>query len=78
MRIEQQLLARITPDDREALVEVAHFLRKAEHVWNRIDGGKQCELNVQHHDDGSLALCLRRAMQAADELIEASEGAGKR
>ncbi|KQB60508.1 MULTISPECIES: hypothetical protein [Betaproteobacteria] len=78
MRIEQQLLARITPDDREALVEVAHFLRKAEHVWNRIDGGKQCELNAQHHDDGSLALCLRRAMQAADELIEASEGVGKR
>lgn len=78
MRIEQQLLARITPDDREALVEVAHFLRRAEHAWNRIDGGKQCELNVQHHDDGSLALCLRRAMQAADELIEASEGAGKR
>ena len=78
MRIEQQLLARITPDDREALVEVDHFLRSAEHAWNRIDGGKQCELNVQHHDDGSLALCLRRAMQAADELIEASEGADNR
>jgi len=27
-------------------------------------------------DEGSLALCLRRAMQAADELIEATHGAG--
>ena len=78
MLLDPRLLERITPDDREALFEVAHFLRKAEHAWNRIDGGRQCELNAQHHDDGSRALCLRRAMQAADELIEASEGAGKR
>lgn len=75
MMLDKELLARITPDDRGALFEVAHFLLKAERAWNRIDQGKQCELNAQHHDDGSLALSLRRAMQAADELIEATRGA---
>jgi len=68
---------RITMDDRGALFEVAHFLRKAERAWNRIATDKQSELNALHHDDGSLALCLRRAMQAADELIEASQAAGR-
>jgi hypothetical protein len=84
MMLDQQLLARMTPDDRGALFEVAHFLLKAERAllkaeraWNRIDQGKQCELNAQHHDDGSLALCLRRAMQAVDELIEATKEAGQ-
>lgn len=77
MPLEQQLLARITADDRGSLCEVAHFLRKAERAWNRIDQGKQCELNAMHHDEGSLALCLRRAMQAVDELIEATKGAGR-
>ena len=76
MPLEQQLLDRITPDDRGALCEVAHFLCKAERAWNRIDQGKQCELNAQQHDGGSLALCLGRAMQAADELIAATQGAG--
>ena len=77
MPLEQQLLDRITLDDRGALREIGCFLRKAERAWNRIDRGKQCELNAMHHDEGSLALCLRRAMQAADELIEATKGAGR-
>ncbi len=77
MPLGQQLLARITPDDRGSLCEVAHFLRKAERAWNRIEQGKQCELNAMHHDEGSLALCLRRATQAVDELIEATKGAGR-
>lgn len=74
MPLEQQLLERITLDDRGALFEVAHFLGKAERAWDRIATKKQSELNAMHHDDGSLALCLRRAMQAADELIEATKG----
>lgn len=77
MRMEEQLLARITPEDRGALFEIAHFLRKAERAWNQIDPPMQSELNAQHHDEGSLALCLRRAMQAAEELIEATKGAGQ-
>lgn len=77
MPLEQQLLDRITPDDRGALCEVAHFLCKAEMAWNRIDQGKQCELNAMHHDEGAPALCLRRAMQAVDELIEATKGSGR-
>lgn len=39
--------------------------------------GKQCELGAMHHDDGSLALCLRRAIQAAEELFEAGMGGGE-
>lgn len=74
MPLEQQLLDQITPDDRDALLDIAHFLGKAEQAWNRIDRGKQSELNAMHHDDGFLTLCLRRAMQAADELIEATKG----
>jgi hypothetical protein len=74
MPLEQQLLDRITLDDRGALFEVAHFLGKAERAWDRITTEKQSELNAMHHDDGSLALCLRRTMQAADELIEATKG----
>lgn len=70
-------MERITPDDRGALREVARFLCRAERAWNRIDRGKQCELNAMHHDEGSLALSLRRAMQATDELIEATKGAGR-
>lgn len=77
MRMEEQLLARITGDDREVLIEVAHFLRKAECAWHRIDRSLQSELNAQHHDEGSLALCMRRAMRAVDELIEATKGAGQ-
>lgn len=77
MPLEQQLLDRITLDDRSALFEVALFLGKAGRSWNRIAREKQSELNAMHHDDGSLALCLRRAMQAADELIEVIQGAGR-
>lgn len=76
MPLEQQLLDRITPDDRGALSEVAHFLRKAERAWNRIDQGKQCELNAMDYDEGALALSLRRTLQAVDELIEATKGSG--
>jgi len=76
MRMEEQLLARITPEDRGALFEAAHFLRKAERAWNQIDSSLQSELNARHHDEGSLALCLRRAVQAVDELIEATQGGG--
>lgn len=76
MMLDQQLLDRIVLDDRDALGEVAHRLREAERAWNRIERGKQTELNAMHHDDGSLALCLRRALQAADELIVATQGAG--
>ena len=76
MKLDQQLLDRITLNDRDALREVAHLLREADRAWNRIERGKQTELNAMHHDDGSLALCLRRALQAADELIVATQGAG--
>lgn len=72
MNLEQQLLARITADDRDALVEVVTFLGEAERSWSRIDRDRQCELNAMHHADGSLALCLRRAIQAAEELMAAS------
>lgn len=78
MKLDQQLLDRITLNDRDALCEVAHLLREAERAWNRIERGKQTELNAMHHDEGSLALCLRRAQQAADELIVATQGAGER
>lgn len=77
MMLEQQLLDRITTDDQGALYEVAHLLRRTERAWNRIERGKQAELNAMHHDDGSLALCLRHAQQAVDELIAAIQGAGQ-
>jgi hypothetical protein len=28
-----------------ALIEVYHLLNKAQQAWNRIESGKQCELN---------------------------------
>ena len=59
-----------------AMYEAAHYLRRAERAWSQIDPTKQCELNAVHHDEGSLALCLRRAIQAADDLIEAVKEAG--
>ena len=67
MMLEQQLLDRITAEDRDALHDVAHLLRRTEGAWNRIERGKQAELNAMHHEEGSLALCLRRAQQAVDE-----------
>lgn len=77
MMLEQQLLDRITADDQDALYEAALLLRRTERAWNRIERGKQAELNAMHHDDGSLALCLHRAQQAVDELIAAIQGAGQ-
>jgi uncharacterized protein YecT (DUF1311 family) len=76
MKLDQQLLERITSDDRDALREVAHLLCEAQRAWNRIERGKQTELNAMHRDDGSLALCLYRATQAVDGLIAATQGAG--
>lgn len=77
MMLEQQLLDRITAEDRDALHDVAHLLRRTAGAWNRIERGKQAELNAMHHEEGSLALCLRRAQQAVDELIAAVQGAGQ-
>jgi len=70
MTFEQQLLDRITLDDRAALFEVARFLEQAARSWNRVEAGKRCELNALHHDDRSLASSLYWAIRAADELIE--------
>lgn len=78
MMLDQQLLNRISLNDRGALREVAHLLCEAQRAWSRIERGKQTELNAMHCDDGSLALCLRRAQQAADELIVATHGTGER
>ncbi len=58
-----------------SLSEVAGLLRRALRAWNQISPDKQCELNAMHHDEGSLALCLRRAEQAADELVEGTKDA---
>lgn len=67
--MEQQLIDRLTPADRAALQKVAKLLNEATIVWNKIDGGKQCELNAEHHEEGSLAHCLRWGTQAAEELV---------
>jgi hypothetical protein len=36
----------------------------------------QCELSAMHRDEGSMALRLRRPIQAADDLIDAVKDAG--
>lgn len=77
MMLEQQLFDRITAEDRDALHDVAHLLCEAQRAWNRIERGKQAELNAMHHDDGSFALCLCRAQQAVDEWIAAVQGAAQ-
>ncbi|WP_150430735.1 hypothetical protein [Dechloromonas sp. CZR5] len=77
MPMEQQLLDRITLEDRKALLEVCGLLSKVEQAWHRIDSGKRCELNAMHHEESSLAYCLRWGMQAVDELIELTQGVGK-
>ncbi len=64
------MLDRITPADRAALSKVCRLLNEAHQVWNRIESGKQCELNAVHHAETSLAYCLRWGIQAAEELIE--------
>lgn len=75
--MEQQLLDRITLEDRKALSEVRRLLSEAQQAWHRIESGKQCELNAMHHEDSSLAYCLRWGVQAADELIELFQEMGK-
>jgi len=77
MPMEQQLLNRITLEDRKALLEIRRLLSEAQQAWHRIDSGRRCELNAMHHEDSSLAYCLRWGMQAADELIELIQGLGK-
>lgn len=77
MPLEKQLLDRINLEDRMALIEVRHLLNKAQLAWNRIESGKQCELNAVHHEESSLAHCLRWGTQAAEDLIGLTEGVGK-
>lgn len=75
MTLDQHLLDRLMLDDEKALREVAYFLGLAEQSWNRIDRCKQSELAAMHHAEGSLPLCLLRAMQAVDDLIAAARAA---
>jgi len=77
MLLEKHLLDRITLEERMALIEVRHLLNKAQQAWNRIESGKQCELNAVHHDENSLAHCLRWGTQAVEEMMELTKGAGK-
>lgn len=77
MPLEKHLLDRITLEERMVLIEVRHLLNKAQQAWNRIESGKQCELNAVHHDENSLAHCLRWGTLAAEDLIELTKGAGK-
>lgn len=77
MPLEKYLLDRITMEERMALIEVRHLLNKAQQAWNRIESGKQCELNGVHHEECSLAHCLRWGTQAAEDLIELVKGLGK-
>ena len=60
-----------------ALIEVGHLLNQAQQAWNRIESGKQCELNAMHHEESSLAHCLRWGTQAAEDLIGLTKGTGK-
>ncbi len=76
MPLEKQLLDRINLEDRMALIEVHRLPNKAQQAWNRIDSGKQCELNGVHHEESSLAHCLRWGKQAAEDLVELAKGAG--
>jgi len=75
--LEQQLLDRITMADRAVLAEIHDLLDRAQRAWNRIDGGKQCELNDVHHEACSLAHCLRWGEQAVNELIRMTAGDGR-
>lgn len=77
MPLGKNLCGRITLEDRMALIEVHHLFNKAQQAWNRIESGKQCELNAMHHEESSLAHCLRWGTQAAEELIEQTKGTGK-
>lgn len=77
MTLDPHLLDRLTQGDKDALNELACFLGLAQQSWNRIDRATQCELNAMHHAEGSLALCLSRAITAAEELIAAATAAGQ-
>lgn len=76
MALDPSLLDRLTLNDKGALREVGYFLGLAERSWNRIDGCTQCELTAMHDAEGSLALCLTRAIQAVEELMAATASAG--
>lgn len=77
MMLEKHLLDQITVEDRTALIEVCCLLDKAQQAWNRIESGKQCELNAVHNEDGSLAHCLRWGRQAAEDLVGLTQDVGK-
>lgn len=74
MPLEKHLLDRITLEDRMVLIEVCHLLNEARQAWNRIKSGKQCKLNAVHHEESSLAYCLRWGTQAVEDLIELTKG----
>jgi len=76
MPLEKHLIDRITWEERVALIEVHHLLNQAQQAWNRIESGKQCELNGVHHEESSLAHCLRWGKQAAEDLVELAKGTG--
>lgn len=71
MTLDQNLIERLTLDDKRALHELGHLLGLAQQSWNRIDRCKQSELTAMHHAEGSLAFCLARAIQAVEELTAA-------
>ncbi|MBI5861312.1 MAG: hypothetical protein HZB64_03900 [Rhodocyclales bacterium] len=77
MLLEKHLRDRIALEDRMALIEVCHLINKAQQAWNRIESGKQCELNAMHYEESSLAHCLWWGTQAAEDLIELTKGTGK-
>lgn len=70
--LDQSLLDRLTLEDKKALHDLGYLLGLAEQSWNRIDSCKQSELTAMHHAEGSLALCLTRAIQAVEELTAAA------
>lgn len=76
--MEKQLLDRLTPADRAALAKISKLFYEAQTVWNQIDSGKQCELNAEHNEEGSLAHCLRWGTQAAEDLVKVTAGKPKK
>lgn len=77
MPLEKHQLDQFTMEDHMAMVEFCHLLNTAQQAWNRIESGKQCELNVAHYEESSLAHCLRWGMPAGEDLVELTNGAGK-
>lgn len=72
--MEQNLIDRLSTEDKNALRTVASLLNQAQSIWNQIDSGKQCELNAEHNEEGSLAHALRWGTQAAEELVTLTSG----